>query len=215
MDDLTLKSLVEDELEWEPRIDAADIGVAVERGIVTLMGHVSTFAEKLAAENAVKRVKGVRGIAQELEVRLTGRAHTADDEIAARAADVLEWDVSVPKGAIQLKVQNGFVTLTGEVDWKYQRDAAQFRLASLPGVKGVSNTIKVRQRPTPADVKDRIERALMRSAETEAKAIQVSVRDGKVTLEGKVDAWHDRDVAEQAAWSAPGVVDVEDNIRLG
>ena len=115
MDDLTLRDFVEDELEWEPRIDAASIGVAVEDGVVTLMGHVSSFAEKLAAEDAVKRVKGVRGIAQEIEVRLTGRPKTDDDEITSKAADVLDWDVSLPDNEIQVRVQNGWVTLSREV----------------------------------------------------------------------------------------------------
>ena len=215
MDDLTLKGFVEDELEWEPRIDAADIGVAVEDGVVTLMGHVSSFAEKLAAEDAAKRVKGVRAIAQEIEVRLSGRPKTDDDEIARKAADVLDWDVSVPDGKVQVRVQNGWVTLSGEVDWNYQRDAAKWRVASLPGVRGVSNSIMVTKRATPNDIKDRIEKALVRHAETEAKGIRVSVVDGKGTLDGSIDAWHDREVAEQAAWAAPGVTMVEDRLRLG
>lgn len=215
MDDLTLRDFVEDELEWEPRIDAANIGVAVEDGVVTLMGHVSSFAEKLAAEDAVKRVKGVRGIAQEIEVRLTGRPKTDDDEIASKAADVLDWDVSLPDNEIQVRVQNGWVTLSGEVDWNYQRDAAKWRVSSLPGVRGVSNAISVRKRASPSDIKARIEKALVRHAKTEASGIRVSVVDGSVVLDGVVEDWHDREVAEQAAWAAPGVVSVEDRLRLG
>lgn len=215
MDDKVLKGLIEDELDWEPRVDAADIGVAVKDGVVTLMGHVPTFAEKLAAEEATKRVKGVRAIAQEIEVRIDGHgAPYADEEIAQKAANVLDWDVSVPKGTVQAKVQDGWVTLSGEVDWNFQREAARQRVSNLPGVRGVSNLISVKQRPTPTDIKNRIEKALVRHAETEAKGIRVSVANGKVILEGKIDAWHDREVAEQAAWAAPGVNAVEDRLRL-
>ncbi len=214
MDDLTLKRHVEEELEWEPSIDAADIGIGVDNGVVTLMGHVSSFAEKIAAERAVKRVKGVRAIAQNIEVRLSGMARTDDDELARRAADILDWDVSIPKGAIQAKVEDGHVSLNGEVAWKYQSDAAKFRISNLPGVKGVVNLVKVKARPAPGDIRARIEKALMRSAQTEAKGIKVSVNDGRVVLEGKVDAWHDREIAEQAAWSAPGVVAVQDHLKL-
>lgn len=215
MDDKVLKGLIEDELDWEPRVDAADIGVAVKDGVVTLMGHVPTFAEKLAAEEATKRVKGVRAIAQEIEVRIDGHgAPYADEEIAHKAANVLDWDVSVPKGTVQAKVQEGWVTLSGAVDWNFQREAARQRISNLPGVRGVSNLISVKQRPMPTDIKNRIEKALVRHAETEAKGIRVSVANGKVILEGKIDAWHDREVAEQAAWAAPGVNAVEDRLRL-
>jgi osmotically-inducible protein OsmY len=214
MDDLTLKRHVEEELEWEPSLDSADIGVGVEDGVVTLMGHVRTFAEKLAAEGAVKRVKGVRALAQNMEVRLSGIPATTDDELARRAADILEWDVSVPKGAIQAKVEGGHITLTGTVNWKYQSDAAKFRLSNLPGVKAVVNLVKVKAKPAPADIRARIEKALMRNAQTEAKGISVTVDQGRVTLKGNIDAWHDREIAEQAAWSAPGVVAVDDQLRL-
>lgn len=214
MDDQTLKDLIEDELEWEPSIDATDIGVAVENGVVTLMGHVTSFAQKLAAEDAVKRVKGVRAIAEEIDVRLSGAVKTADDQIASRAANVLDWDVAVPKGSIQPKVQKGYVTLTGEVDWRYQADQARYRVANLPGVKGVTSLVKVKPRASADDIKSRIEKALKRNAEIEAENIRVVVSDGKVTLDGKIEAWHDRDVAERAAWSAPGVSAVDDRLHL-
>lgn len=214
MDDRVLKDLIEDELEWEPSVDAADIGVAVEDGVVTLMGHVTSFAEKLGAEDAAKRVKGVRAIAQEIEVRIAGREKTADDEIAVRAANVLDWDVAVPKDTVQIKVQKGYVTLSGDVEWRYQADQARYRVASLPGVMGVSSLIKVKPRASAGDIKDRIEQALKRSAEIEADRIQINVEGGKVTLEGKIDAWRDREVAERAAWSAPGVSAVDDRLHL-
>lgn len=214
MTDMDLKEKIEEELDWEPSVDAADIGVAVEEGIVTLMGHVNTYAQKLAAERAIKRVKGVRAVAQELKVQLGPRDRTGDDEIARRAANVLDWDVSVPSDRVNIMVQDGMITLTGEVDWQYQANQARTRVYALPGVKGVSNQIRIKTRPAAADVKQRIERALLRNAEVEAKTIRVSVADGCVTLEGKVDAWHDRQVAEQAAWAAPGVKSVVDNIRI-
>lgn len=214
MDDLALRDLVEEELEWEPSLDAADIGVSVEDGVVTLHGHVKSFAEKLIAEKAVKRVKGVRAIAEEIEIRLAGRTVLADDEIAARAANLIDWDVVVPAGKVQVKVENGHVTLTGEVDWHYQSDQARFGIANLPGVKGVTNLISVKPPVAATDIKDRIEKALMRNAELEATSIKVAVTGRKVTLDGKVDAWHDREVAERAAWSAPGVTAVEDNLRV-
>lgn len=215
MDDKALKGLIEDELDWEPRVNAANIGVAVKDGVVTLMGHVPSYVEKIAAEEATRRVKGVRAIAQEIEVRLDGRgAPLKDDQIAEKSANVLDWDVSVPHRKVQARVQNGWVTLTGEVDWNFQREAAQRCVSNLPGVRGVSNSIAVKERATPSDIKDRIEKALIRHAETEAKGIRVSVTNGKVTLEGKIDAWHDREVAEKVAWAAPGVTAVEDRLQI-
>lgn len=136
MTDMDLKEKIEEELDWEPSVDAADIGVAVDEGIVTLMGHVNTYAQKLAAERAIKRVKGVRAVAQELKVQLGPRDRTGDDEIARRAANVLDWDVSVPSDRVNIMVQDGMITLTGEVDWQYQANQARTRVYALPGVKG-------------------------------------------------------------------------------
>ena len=214
MNDSSLKELVEEELEWEPSIDAADIGVGVEDGVVTLMGYVSSYAEKIAAERATSRVKGVRAIAQKLEVRLLGTGVEDDDRIAKRALDVLDWDVAIPNEAIKVKVQNGHVTLSGEVDWRYQANRARDKIDGLPGVKAVSNLIQIKPKVSGKDVKEQIEQALKRDAELEAKTIRVSVLNGKVTLEGNVHTWHDREVAEQAAWAAPGVQDVVDRIRI-
>ena len=214
MDDAVLKDLVEEELEWEPSVDATDIGVGVEDGVVTLMGYVSSFTQKMAAERAVSRVKGVRAIAQELEVRFAGMDTEADDRIAKRALDVLDWDVAIPSSAIKVKVQNGHVTLSGEVDWRYQANRARDKIDGLPGVKAVSNLIQIKPKVSGKDVKEQIEQALKRDAELDAKTIRVSVQDGKVTLEGNVHTWHDREIAEQAAWAAPGVQDVVDRIRI-
>ena len=214
MDDSTLRQDIIDEFEFEPSINAAHIGVAVERGVVTLTGHVTTYAQKAAAEEVVRRVKGVKGIAQEIEVRPIGSNKTADDEIAKRALNSLRWTTLVPQDVVQIRVQDGWVTLTGKVDWQYQRTAAENAVSGLAGVKGFRNNIEVRPHATTEDVKKRIEDALRRNAEVEAHAIRVEVRDGKVRLEGKVNTWAQRRAAERAAWSAPGVRSVEDLLTI-
>jgi osmotically-inducible protein OsmY len=214
MSDKTLKLAVEDELTWEPSIDAEHIGVTAEDGVVTLTGHVGSYTEKIIAERAAKRVKGVRAIAQEIEIRLPNDRKTSDDQIAKRALDIIAWDSTIPKDKVQVKVQGGFVTLSGEVDWHYQRTDAEFAVRKLEGIKGLSNEIKVKPRVQASDVKHRIESALKRNAEWEAGSIKVSVLDGRVTLDGKVKAWYERDLAERTAWSAPGVISVEDHISI-
>jgi len=214
MNDNILRQDIVDELEFEPSIDAANIGVAVENGVVTLTGHVSTYAQKAIAENAVLRVKGVRGIAQEIEVRPFGANVTTDDEIAKRALNTLAWNTVVPDEAVRIKVQDGWVTLTGNVEWQYQKTAAGAAIRYLAGVRGVSNDIEVRPHASVADVKKRIEDALKRNAEVGAKAISVKVSDGKVTLKGKVRSWAERRTTERAAWAVPGVSAVEDHITI-
>jgi osmotically-inducible protein OsmY len=214
MSDRTLKQAIEDELEWEPSIDAEHIGVAVEDGVVTLTGHVGSYSEKFTAEKAAKRVKGVRAIAQEIEIRFPNDKKTSDDQIAKRALDIIAWDSTIPKDRLQVKVQNGFVTLSGEVDWHYHRADAEYAVRKLAGIKGLSNEIVVKPRVQAADVKQRIENALKRNADLEAGSIKVSVLNGRVTLDGKVKAWYERDLAERTAWSAPGVISVEDHINI-
>ncbi|MGO4671843.1 BON domain-containing protein [Bosea sp. 2YAB26] len=214
MNDLLLREYVLNELEFEPSVSAAHIGVAVENGTVTLSGHVGSYAEKLAAEHIVQRVKGVRAIAQEIEVRLPSDKKTNDDEIAQRAVDLISWDTTIPDEKVKIKVQDGWITLTGSVDWYFQRDAAEAALRKLSGVAGVINLIAVKPRVEASDVKNRIESALKRSAELEAGQIRVMVSGGRVTLEGKVKAWHERGVAERAAWAAPGVTAVEDHLAI-
>ncbi|SDA61844.1 BON domain-containing protein [Mesorhizobium qingshengii] len=214
MTDITLRQNILDELEFEPSIDAAHIGVAVEDGIVTLTGHVSSYWEKTTAENVVKRVKGVKGLAEEIEVRLVGLKGTADDEIARRAVDAITWNVSIPRDKVQAKVQDGWITLTGKLEWQYQKNAAAEAVRGLAGVVGVANQIEITPRASVSDIKKRIENALKRDAETEAQTIRVIVQDGKVTLEGKVRAWSERQAAERAAWSSPGVRAVEDRISI-
>jgi len=215
MKDIDLRQDVLDELEYDPSIDAADIGVTVEDGTVTLTGHVRTFAEKREAENVVKRVKGVRAIAQEIEVRPIGSHTTADDEIAKRAVASLTWDSSVPTDAVQIKVESGYLTLSGKVHWYYQKSAAEKAVQNIAGVKGVTNLVEIKPSISPTDVRRRIENALKRDAELEAKRIQVQVSDRKVTLEGRVRNWAEREAAERAAWAAPGVTNVIDHIKVG
>lgn len=212
--DLGLRQDVLDELEFEPSIDAADIGVTVKDGVVTLIGHVRSYAEKIAAERAVQRVKGVRAIAQELEVRYPERKKTADDEIAKRALAIISWDTTIPDDVIQVKVQAGWITLSGEVDWHFQKRAVEDAVRKLTGVVGVTNLLLVRPRIQADDVKHRIEEALKRNAAIEAGTIRVGVSGGKVTLAGQVHAWYERGVAERAAWAVPGVTAVEDHLVI-
>jgi osmotically-inducible protein OsmY len=214
MNDAALKQNVVDELDFEPMINATHIGVAVEKGIVTLTGHVDTYAQKLAAENVVAKIKGVKGIAEEIEVRPSGVNRTADDDIAKRAVNALTWNVVIPDGTVKVKVESGHVTLTGKVEWHYQRLAASDAVQALAGVRYVTNSIEVTPRASVVDVKKRIEDALKRNAEVEAKRINVEVTDGKVTLDGQVDTWLERNAAERAAWAAPGVRTVVDHIRV-
>lgn len=215
MSDTSLRQDIIDELDFEPRVNSAHIGVAVEKGVVSLSGHVGSYAEKLAAEKAVKRVKGVQAIAEEIEVRFASDKKTADDEIAARAVALLHWSAVVPEGRVMVKVQDGRVGLSGQVDWQFQRAAAEAEVRRLSGVVGVVNGITIKPRAQPVDIKRRIEDALKRHAEIEAHGIRVSVEDGgRVSLEGYVHDWREREAAENAAWSAPGVMRVDDRLRI-
>ncbi len=213
--DLEIRSAVTDELEWEPSIKAAQVGVAVRNGVVTLSGHVESYGEKCAAERAARRVKGVRAVAQEIEVHFPASKKTLDDEILTRALRMLEWDVLVPDERIKITIDHGVVTLAGEVEWRYQRDEAETDLRKLSGVRDVVNLITVKPRASAEDLQERIRRALERSAEVEAQHVHVSAKDGKIVLTGKVGAWIERETAERAAWAAPGVVEVENRIEIG
>jgi osmotically-inducible protein OsmY len=214
MDDIALRQNILDELEFEPRVDAADIGVVARDGIVTLTGYVGTYAEKDAAEKTVRRVKGVRAIAQEMDVRILGPRRTDDDDIARRAVKMVDWNISIPKQMVQIRVCKGVVTLTGKVEWQYQKNAAAAAVRDLAGVIGVSNLIDVVPSISADDIKRRIENALERDAELEAQAIQVDVSGGKVTLKGNVRTLSERRAAERAAWSAPGVHTLDDQLSV-
>jgi osmotically-inducible protein OsmY len=210
--DSQLQQDVMDELQWEPRVDHADIGVAVTDGIVTLSGFVPSYASKIAAEKAARRVKDVRGLAEEIEVRLASDPKTADPEIAKRIADMFDWSVTVPRGRIDVKVEHGWVTLGGKVDFHYHRQSARDLVSRISGVRGVTNLIEVKAAPSSVDVKDRIVAALKRSADVDASTINVVTDGDTVKLGGRVHAWYERQVAERAAWAAPGVNKVIDNI---
>ncbi|MGO9005479.1 MAG: BON domain-containing protein [Beijerinckiaceae bacterium] len=215
MDDKVLRNQILAALDWEPSVDSASIAVGVKDGIATLSGHVRTYVEKLKAEQVVRHVRGVRAIAEELEVRPLHTHTHADDEIAKRAVDMLSWDVLVPSAAVQVKVQQGWLTLSGEVDWQYQRTATEDDVRKLSGVLGVTNLITIKPRLQSGDIKLRIEEALKRNALIEADGIRINVEDGKVTLEGRVHTWYERDVLETAVWAAPGVNAVDDRVMVG
>lgn len=215
MSDLTLRQDVLDELEFEPSVNAAHIGVVVDKNVVTLTGHTMTYTEKTTAVAAARRVKGVAAIADEVEVRFEHNKKTSDDEIAKRAIDILAWNSLVPRDAISITVRDGLITLGGNVDWYYQRKNAEEDVHKLSGVRGVINSIVVKPRVQAQDVRRKIEDALKRNAELEAKAIRVTVKEGsKVLLEGKVNNWEELYAAENAAWSAPGVRSVETKLAL-
>jgi osmotically-inducible protein OsmY len=212
--DMQLQRDVMDELRWDPAVGQSEIGVAVKDGVVTLSGEVETFAKRFAAMKAVERVVGVRAVAGDIHVHIPAAAVKTDTEIAHAAATALDWDVEVPVPAVKARVQNGWVWLEGEVDWQYQRIAAERAVQYLVGVKGVTNGIRIAPQVSAPDVKKRIETALQRSAEVEAKHITVEALDGKVTLRGTVHSFTERRDAEAAAWSAPGVHSVKDELAV-
>jgi osmotically-inducible protein OsmY len=212
MTDKDLRRDVLDELDFDPSLDGGDIGVAVFEGVVTLTGYVGSYAEKVEAERAVRRVKGVRAIAQEIQVRYADEKKVEDDQIAARALSIIDWSVHLPKDTIQVKIGGGWITLTGAVPWQHQSLDVEAAVRKLSGVHGVTNLIEVRPQVRPMEVKDKILEAFKRGAQFKADAIKVTVEGDRVTLEGAVEAWAERDAAERAAWSVPGVRSVEDRI---
>lgn len=212
--DAQLKEDVTKELEWEPSVNASQVGVAVKNGVVTLTGHLDTYAQKYNVEKAVARVAGVKAIALEVDVKLEPGHKRSDSEIAEAAENALLWNTQVPDDRIQLKVEKGWITLKGEVDWDYQRKSAENAVRALTGVMGVSNSIALAPTITPANVAGRIREALARHAEREAKKIEVSVQGTTVTLQGDVASWEERVAAGSAAWSAPGISRVVNEIKV-
>lgn len=203
------------ELKYEPSVDASDIGVTAKEGIVGLSGKVKSYAEKYAAVHAAERVAGVKAVTDELKVDLPSYHVRDDEDIAKAAVNALQWDVWVPYDRIKVKVENGWVTLEGEVDYWYEQNAAANAVRNLTGVTGVSNLITIKTPAVvPSEVKTRIDSALRRSAEVDANHIKVKVQNDKVILNGTVSSWAERDEAERAAWSAPGVRTVEDELVI-
>lgn len=202
------------ELEWEPSLDASQIGVTANDGVVTLTGFVSSYADKMTAERVAKRIFGVKALASDIEVKLLGRAERNDSDIATAAVNALRWETNVPDDRIKITVRQGWVTLEGEVEWQYQKEAAQRVVHNLIGVRGVSDLVKLKARVQAKDVKDKIEAAFKRSAEIDARRVFVEAKDGKVILTGRVHSWAEHDEAQQAAWAAPGVTAVENDITV-
>ena len=202
------------ELKWEPSINAAQIGVEVKDGIVTLAGHVSSYAEKWNAERATQRVSGVKALAIEMDVQLAGSSRRNDTDIARSAENALQWMTFFPKDRVKVMVEDGWITLSGEVDWEYQRQAAAGGVRYLMGVTGVSDQIVVKPKVSLSAVKSDIEAALKRRATADAQKISVGVRGADVTLTGTVHSWSERDLARDSAWGTPGVRNVVDNITI-
>jgi osmotically-inducible protein OsmY len=211
--DSQLKQAVLDELNWEPSVVAAHIGVTANGGVVTLTGHVNNYAAKSAAEAAAGRVKGVKAVAEELEVRLPIHIKRGDDEIAAAAIERLAWNISIPLDAVKVKVEKGWVTLTGALEWHFEKEEAAREIRSLSGVVGVSDQMSIKTQANATNISDDIVKALHRSW-YDPRTVYVSAEGGKVKLSGTVNTWHDREEAEMTAWAAPGATSVQNNISV-
>ena len=212
--DSELQRDVMDELAWEPSVDAAEIGVSVENGVVILNGTVKSLAEKWTAERVTQHVEGVRAVTDELVVKLAGDSQHTDADIARAAVNVLDWNTSVPPSRVKVLVQNGWITLEGSVEYHFQKMAADNAVRHLKGVRGVSNLIAVNPRVSAGDVIHAIKKALHRAAQVDAEKISVEASAGKVILRGNVRTWTEREEAERAAWAAPGVTNVQNDIQI-
>jgi osmotically-inducible protein OsmY len=210
--DSEIEKNVKAELEWDPDLDATDIAVSVKNGVVTLTGFVKSYTDRYEAEIAAKRVAGVVAVANDIEVRMPSVDERPDPDIAREAAAAIKSQLPISSQNIKIIVKNGWATLEGEVEWQYQRQTAESVVRRIKGVKGVSNTILLRPRAEPTEVKRKIQEALRRSAEVDANRIEVEAHGGEVILKGAVRSWIEREEAERAAWAAPGVTKVEDRI---
>lgn len=212
--DAQLKKDVEAELDWDPSVNASNVGVAVNGGVVTLSGHIDSYAEKHAIERAVQRVEGVSATAVELDVKLAPGHLRSDSEIAAAAEATLHWHTHIPANDLKVRVEKGYLTLSGEVDWEYQRREAEKALRHLTGVVGVVNAITLKPQTTPTNISQLIRDALTRQAASEAKRIDVAIKGTTVTLSGNVHSWSERAAAQGAAWSAPGIAQVVNQLAV-
>jgi osmotically-inducible protein OsmY len=214
MTDQELKQHVQSAMDWEPSLDASDIGLAVHESVVTLRGTVRSYHEKLMAERVALRVFGVKAVANDLIVHIATGFERNDTEIAQAAVSALKWNIVVPNDQVTVSVSNGWVTLNGTLDWQYQKDAAERVVRELTGVKGITNNISLVPRVKATDVREKIEAAFKRSAEIDARRINVTAQEGKIILSGTVHSWAERREAERAAWAAPGVKTVEDRLSV-
>ncbi len=212
--DAQIQTDVQNQLKWEPQLNAAEIGVAVKNGIVTLSGIVDTYPKKMAAERVSKNVIGVKAVALDIQVGISPVNRKSDAEIAEACVNALRWDSSVPDDKIKVKVENGTVSMEGTVEWGYQRLAAKNALVKLTGVKGVNNMIVVKQKPSSIDIKQRIRESFITTAGHEADNIRLEVLGSKVTLKGSVKSHYEKEEAENTAWATPGVNEVENKIEV-
>lgn len=213
-DDIKLRRKVLEELDWDPSFDAAAIGVAVKDGIVTLSGFVESYHEKRNAERAARRVAGVRAVAEDITVKLSDQTVKTDTDIARAILAVLGSNISVPAGCIQVTVEDGWVTLDGEVEWQFQKNTAENAIRYSRGVKGLTNRIKIKPRASATEVKSKIQAALARRAQVDANRITVESTGEKVVLRGTVRSWAEKEAMESVAWSAPGVSKVENDLSV-
>jgi len=212
--DTQLRNDIQAELTWAPEVKTSDVGVIVKDGVVTLTGHLASHAEKYAVERAVQRVHGVKALAVELTVKLPFDNQRTDADIAMAVECALDWNALVPDDKIQPLVENGWITLAGEVEWGYQRSAAESAVRDLMGVTGVSNLVKVKPKVSPADVEKKIHDALSRQADREARKLAITVNGSQVTLRGTVHSWTERDAVQGAAWATPGVTVVVNDLLV-
>ncbi len=212
--DKELKVLVQDELEWDPSFNGENIGVAVKNGVVTINGHVNSWAEKLAIEKAVKRVQGVKAYVEEIDVKIKNAFKRTDEEIAEVALKNLKWNTTVPDDKIVMKVENGWITLEGKVNWNYQKEAAKKALKELMGVRGITNLIEVDTVQNTGDLKEKIRKSFERNAQIDANHIDVQIVGEKVILTGTVQSWAEKKQAEKVVYFAPGVKTVENKIVI-